>query len=139
MKTTSQKKANETLETAINLNATLKRQNVRTLVRAHFVDTRNGIQGIAELLAFIMGEAGATIDQGEIETISRAEKINRGMRFDAIVSRVREAFGDARYPESTIRVYLTTKAENVFRMQMTSEEDAERTSPKPRAIYLLVK
>lgn len=138
MKNTGTRKANEIIKTSIALNTTLQRNEVRPLVRAHFVDTNKGIQGIAELINFILASKDAVLTAEEIDTLPRGEKINRGIRFDEIIAEVREAFGDARYPDSTIRVYLTTKAKNIFRLQMTSEEDAERTSPKPRCVYLLV-
>ena len=130
--------AGEIVSASRDLNNVLESGEVAYAFRTHYVDTKNDIHGIEQLIESILATRGAIAPRNAHETAMRDIVIGASLYFHEIESEVRKAFGRERYTDSTLRVYLAKKAKNIVNFQLTGMEDAERTSPKPRAKYYLV-
>jgi hypothetical protein len=77
-------------------------------------------------------------------TESRKEAIEGSMFTQDIINQVKLRFtaGSIRYPEKTIRAYLSVvmfKNGTVGKIQLKTTEDAARKCPKPRCKWYLIK
>ena len=125
--------------------------NVHNYVRAHYVDTAMGTYGIESLISAILKERGAIFPAGiegkmdENGTVINGEfrnvAIAASMFATEVIAAVRDTFGADRYPDPTIRSYLShfmTKSGKVGNICLKSAEDCGRPCDKPRTKFYLV-
>jgi hypothetical protein len=123
------------IDTSKDLNNILASGKVQFCFRSHYVDTKNDVHGIEQLIYAILKANGSVFpSRSEDGNFSKVVKAG-SMFFADIENEVHKAFGFERYPATTLRVYLAGKAKNVHRIQLTGEEDQGRICPKPRAKY----
>lgn len=135
----------EIVDTSRDLNSLFKSGgNVHNFVRCHYVDTAKGIYGIERLIAAILADNGAIFPQGIEKSEFRTIAIGQAMFVSDIIAKVREVFGNERYPDSVIHSYLSyfmTKPNSqnkVGKIKLTNAEDASRHCNKPRTKFYLV-
>jgi len=146
--TTNRDEATETLSTEIltverELNETLADTGkVKFAFRAHFTDTANGVNGIEQLIRAIMISRGCVHPKGSELTPLRSIVIQQSLFADEVIAIVRGEFGPDRYPDSTIKAYLSCKnarATILFgKVSLTKEEDYARDCKKPRTKYFVI-
>jgi hypothetical protein len=109
---------------------------VRVHFGTHYVDVKRNVHGMEQLLVSIMSNANAIVS----DTSARQEILDKGLLFSEIEKRFRQKAGSAlnRYGKQSVYTYLIQKMPYVVKYQMTSAEDSERTSRKPRVRYALL-
>lgn len=136
----------ETLSVSIDLNKVYSQSNaVGPLFHTHFVDMGKGLSGIADLIGDILTQAGAVYPEGVELTELRPVAVAGSLYTEEIIQEVQARFakGTKRYPDQTIRSYLSLADFNRGRfgkIQLSKAEDSPRPCPKPRCKwYLIVK
>jgi hypothetical protein len=113
--------------------------NVHLFVRDHYVDTSTGTYGIESLIASILRDNNAVFPLGIEGTEFRKVAIATAMFATEVIEAVRNTFGVDRYPDATIRSYLSHfMAERIGKIALTTTEDCDRKSCKPRTKFYLV-
>lgn len=128
------------LETSQALNATFAVRQVDLCYRTHYANTRTGDCGIEDLICRILSDAGAVFPADIAETEYRALAISASLFVKEIEEKVRQHFGDNRYPPSTIAAYCSTLSKRIGKIKLINPEDAGRPSEacKPRRKYFLI-
>lgn len=126
------------VDSSRDTNNLLASGGIHNLVREHYIDTANGIYGIESLIKSILRTNGSVFPAGVEATELRAIAIAGGMFTSEIIAQVRETFGADRYPDCTIRMYLSKLAKGIGKVQLTGSEDKNRPQPKPRCKWYLV-
>lgn len=126
------------VDSSRDTNNLLAAGGIHNLVREHYIDTANGIYGIESLIKSILKANGSVFPKGSEETELKAIAIAGGMFTSEIIAKVRETFGADRYPDCTIRMYLTEFAKGIGKIQLTGAEDMPRPCPKPRCKWYLI-
>ena len=116
---------------------------VRRVFHAHYADMEAGEFGIADLIARILRENEAIFPAGVETTELRQIAISGAMFTDEIIAKVQAYFtaGSIRYPEQTIRAYLSVfmfRSKQVGKIQLTAKEDIGRPCYKPRCKWYLI-
>lgn len=118
--------------------------NVHFFVRNHYVDTASGTYGIESLIASILKANDAIFPANVGSTEFRSVAISCAMFADDVITAVRETFGPERYPDQTIRSYLSVfmakrdSQHKTGKIKLSNSEDQHRTCPKPRTKYFLI-
>lgn len=114
----------------------VEHKEVKVHFGTHYVDVKKNIHGMEQLLVAIMTSANAIVSG----TSARQEMLDKGMLFNEIEKRFRQKAGSAlnRYGSQSIYTYLIQKMPYIVKCQMTSSEDIDRTSRKPRTKYALL-
>lgn len=145
MKETTEAKmelANNINDTQKDLLNVLQSQGVNTFkFGPHYCDTLNGIFGIGSLLIAILKNHGCQhAEESENNPELRSIVLAHSMTREEIEIIIREVYASRgeRYPDSTLRVYLTNhkKGYSFCSFQMTPSEDPTH-STKPHARYYL--
>lgn len=128
------------LETSQALNATFAQRQVDFAYRTHYANTRNGDCGVEDLICRILSDAGAVFPAMIGETEFRPLAVTRSLFVKEIDERVRQHFGDDRYPLSTVAAYCSTLSKRIGKVKLTNTEDfgRPREACKPRRKYFLL-
>lgn len=124
--------AREIVDTNRDQNNVLATGEVHFFVRGHYVDTATGTFGIESLIRNILKANGSIFPKDAGLTELRPIVVAGSMFTDEIIAAVRETFGADRYPDGTIRMYLSKFGKQFGKVKLTSSEDSTRTCPKPR-------
>lgn len=120
----------------------LAQYGVNLPFRPHVVDVSTGKHGIKNLIAKILKQRNAVVPVQAVanDSIFRPMAIRLGLFTHEIIAAVREDFGFNRYPDSTIKMYLSVfETERMFcKVQLTGIEDDSRTCARPRCKWLLI-
>jgi hypothetical protein len=126
--------------------------NVPNIFQTHYVDTKTGEKGIADLICRILRERGAIFPAGAEQSELRQIAIAGAMFADQIVAEVQSRFtvNSIRYPEKTVKAYLSVHLSKptgpldnqtparVGRIHLTKNEDQPRPCDKPRCKWFLI-
>lgn len=112
--------------------------NVHNFVRSHYVDVENGVYGIESLINSILKANDSVFPIDSEKTELRAVIVAKSMFAAEIIAAVRVAFGADRYPDHSIKTFLSSHSPQVVAVQLSGKEDSTRTCPKPRAKYYLI-
>ncbi len=123
--------APEIIGKAQDTNNMLASAGVKFLLRNHYTDLATGTNGIEALIKNILMAHGAVWPKNVEDTTFRHMAIAGSMLTEDIILEVRNTFGEDRYPDSTIRMYLSSFGE-FGKIQMTGKEDKDRTCARPR-------
>lgn len=130
--------AQDILANSMDTNNILASGNVKFAFRSHYVNTANNVNGIEQLIKSILTDNGS-IFVSEIEKSSMRKIAIAGSMFtEDIISIVRENFGVDRYPDATIKMYLSKFAKGIAKFQLQNNEDSGRDCCRPRCKYYLV-
>jgi hypothetical protein len=124
--------AREIVDTSRDQNNVLATGEVHFFVRGHYVDTATGTFGIESLIRNILRANNAIFPAGAEKTELRAIVIAGAKFTDEIIAAVRETFGADRYPDGTIRMYLSKFGKQFGKVKLSNSEDSNRPCPKPR-------
>lgn len=104
----------------------------------HFTDIENGVCGIGQLIESILKSNGSVFPDGIEKTSLRGIAIAGAMFRDEIDSCIRAVFAEARlrYPDSSLRVYLTGHKKGFSKFRAIRLNSNEKTS-KVRTKYYL--
>ena len=140
----------EIVEQSVELNQLFEQGEIPFAFRTHYVDAENEVYGIGQMIKVILDTFGASNpvadyykqdDEHPEDHPMRAIVIGNSVFADDVEAMVRATFcaESERYTSQTIRNYLASekKMPGLGRIQLTGEEDKDRTSPKPRAKYYL--
>lgn len=141
------------LANSIETNSILASGQVRYAFRTHYANLETEEFGIESLLVSIFKEHDAIfpLEAGDKTSALREVVIAASFYTEDLHALVVEKFGPNRYPIETIRHYLSNllsrdrKANGstipaiVGKVQLTGIEDFERTCPKPRCKWFLLK
>lgn len=136
--------AQELISGAQDRNNVMATAQVHFLVRDHYVDAANGIFGIQDLIVAILKTNNAVFPANIENTPLRQIALGTSLTTDEIIETVRENFGIDRYPDNTIRMYLSvhggkkSKTPIFGKIQMTKTEDSNRTCSKPRCKWYVI-
>lgn len=122
----------EIVDTARDINNTLASGEIHYLVRNHYVDTAKGTYGIESLIRDILLANGAFFPKGIEATELRGIVVAGAMFTDEIIEAVRDTFGNERYPDGTIRMYLSKFGKQFGKVKLSNSEDSNRPCSKPR-------
>ncbi len=124
----------EIVDTTRDQNNILASGDVHWFVRGHYVDTGTGTYGIESLIRNILKANGSIFpaSASNPETGLRGIVIAGSMFTDEIIAAVRETNGADRYPDGTIRMYLSKFGKNFGKVKLSNGEDKNRPCPKPR-------
>lgn len=124
------------LATSQDLNAILASGDVNINFRTHFVDTARNITGIEQLIRTILTENGAIFPKDSHLSEMRNVVIAKAMTTKDIEKQVRKCFGFERYPNVTLRVYLSTRMKDVCMIPLSGIEDPTAKTRPHRKYYL---
>jgi hypothetical protein len=124
--------AREIVDTSRDTNNIFATGSVHFFVRDHYVDTSTGTFGIESLIRNILKSNGSIFPKDAGLTELRPIVIAGSMFTDEIIATVRDTFGSDRYPDGTIRMYLSKFGKQFGKVKLTNSEDSNRPCPKPR-------
>jgi hypothetical protein len=142
--------AQEIVEQSTELNELFEEGDVQYAFRTHYVDSVNEVYGLEQMMVVIMTTLGASNpdtdyyradDHHADDHPMRAIAIGNSVYADEIIAMVRATFagGEERYPNKSIREYLSgkKKMKNVRSIRLTGDEDQPRHCPVPRCKYYI--
>ena len=108
-----------------------------------YANPADGIYGIGRLILSILESNKATFPKGiENDKTKRSTAIAASLFAKEIIAAVRMKAGPGRYPDCTIRRYISCilPLKNLMgKIKLTSFEDWQRPCPIPRTKYYLIK
>jgi hypothetical protein len=130
--------ARELVDGARDKNNVLASGEIHYFVRDHYVDPSTGTYGIENLIKSILKSNSAVFPKGVEHSALRNVAIGAAMFTDEIIKSVRITFGQDRYPDTTIRMYLSKFAKGLGKIKLTNAEDTNRPCCKPRCKWYVV-
>lgn len=136
--------SNDILRNSQDINNVLTTsKKVKAVFHTHYADMESGEFGIEQLIVKIMREHGAEFVKGVETTELRQIAIAGSMFISDIETEVQKRFtaGSIRYPHDTIKAYMSAyllKNGKVGRIQLTNNEDKNRTCCRPRVKWYLI-
>jgi hypothetical protein len=133
------------LELSHDINRMLKGTPAKTVFHTHYIDNSKSLFGISDLLASILNKNGSSYETGVESNALRSVAIAGSMFSSEIIAQVQAIFTSetTRYPESTIKTYLSVAKFHKGRfgkIQLSNAEDQNRPAEcsRPRCKYYLV-
>ena len=123
------------VDTSRDLNNVLSTGEVKVNFYTHYVDAKNDIAGIEDLMRFILENNGAKFPADSQNSALRPIVIAGAMFLGDIKRECERAFGKERYPLSTLRVYIS-RMRDVQTITLTKAEDTG-SKTRPRRKYFL--
>ena len=132
----------ETLQASRDINVTLTAcETVKPHVMTLYVNPALNLQGIADLIAYILTEREAIFPAGIELTELRAVVIAGSLFRSQIEREIQNAFtsGTTRYPLQTVKNFLGVYGKGIIgKIQLSSAEDTGRPCKRPRCKYFLI-
>jgi hypothetical protein len=118
--------------------------NVAPIFQNHWIETTTGKNGIANLIIKILTDNGSVFKKDIDSPEDKKIAIDGGMFTSQILAKVKLMFtaGTSRYPESTVRTYLSVHMKHgkeLGKIQLSKFEDTGRKGGKPRIIWYAFK